>query len=95
MVSDIISVDTDTLLSLPNWKSKSDIPKEYTGNCYAGGYALEVKNGRITWSKNMKTNKITRPGSKKSTVKTKKLKGSYYKNYFKILKGTVQYVKPS
>ena len=57
VVSDIISVDTDTLLSLPNWKSKSDIPKEYTGNCYAGGYALEVKNGRITWSKNMKTNK--------------------------------------
>ena len=41
-------MDTDTLLSLPNWKSKSDIPKEYTGNCYAGGYALEVKNGRIT-----------------------------------------------
>ena len=40
------------------------------------GYALEVKNGRITWSKNMKTNKITRPGSKKSTVKTKKLKGT-------------------
>ena len=76
VVSDIISVDTDTLLSLPNWKSKSDIPKEYTGNCYAGGYALEVKNGRITWSKNMKTNKITRPGSKKSTVKTKKLKGA-------------------
>ena len=42
VVSDIISVDTDTLLSLPNWKSKSDIPKEYTGNCYAGGYALEL-----------------------------------------------------
>ena len=66
-------------MSLPNWKSKSDIPKEYTGNCYAGGYALEVKNGRITWSKNMKTNKITRPGSKKSSIKTKKIKGNYYK----------------
>ena len=93
VVSDIISVDTDTLLSLPNWKSKSDIPKEYTGNCYAGGYALEVKNGRITWSKNMKTNKITRPGSKKSTVKTKKLKGSYYKIISKSKKA-VQYEKP-
>jgi len=93
VVSDVIGMDTDTLLYLPNWKSKSDIPKEYTGNCYAGGYALEVKNGRITWSKNMKTNKITRPGSKKSTVKTKKLKGSYYKIISKS-KRTVQYVKP-
>lgn len=93
VVSDIISVDTDTLLSLPNWKSKSDIPKEYTGNCYAGGYALEVKNGRITWSKNMKTNKITRPGSKKSTAKIKKLKESYYKIISKSKK-TVQYEKP-
>lgn len=90
VVSDVIGMDTDTLLYLPNWKSKSDIPKEYTGNCYAGGYALEVKNGRITWSKNMKTNKITRPGSKKSTVKTKKLKGSYYKIISKS-KRTVQY----
>ena len=79
VVSDIISVDTDTLLYLPNWKSKSSIPADYTGNCYAGGYALEVKNGRITWSKNMKTNKITRPGSKKSSIKTKKIKGNYYK----------------
>ena len=58
VVSDIIGMDTDTLLYLPNWKSKSSIPADYTGNCYAGGYALEVKNGRITWSKNMKTNKI-------------------------------------
>ena len=91
VVSDVIGMDTDTLLYLPNWKSKSDIPKEYTGNCYAGGYALEVKNGRITWSKNMKTNKITRPGSKKSTVKTKKLKGSYYKIISKS-KRTVQYM---
>ena len=41
----------------------------------------------------MKTNKITRPGSKKSTVKTKKLKGSYYKIISKS-KRTVQYVKP-
>ena len=86
-------MDTDTLLYLPNWKSKSDIPKEYTGNCYAGGYALEVKNGRITWSKNMKTNKITRPGSKKSTAKIKKLKESYYKITSKSKK-TVLYVKP-
>ena len=78
VVSDIISVDTDTLLSLPNWKSKSDIPKEYTGNCYAGGYALEVKNGRIIWSKNMKTNKVTRSGKKKSVTKAKKVKGNYY-----------------
>lgn len=93
VVSDVIGMDTDTLLYLPNWKSKSDIPKEYTGNCYAGGYALEVKNGRITWSKNMKTNKITRPGSKKSTAKIKKLKGSYYKIISKS-KRTVQYVKP-
>ena len=93
VVSDIISVDTDTLLSLPNWKSKSDIPKEYTGNCYAGGYALEVKNGRITWSKNMKTNKVTRPGKKKSVTKVKKIKGNYYKIISKSKK-TVQYVKP-
>ena len=93
MVSDIISVDTDTLLSLPNWKSKSDIPKEYTGNCYAGGYALEVKNGRITWSKNMKTNKVTRPGKKKSVTKAKKVKGNYYKIISKSKK-TVQYEKP-
>lgn len=93
VVSDIISVDTDTLLSLPNWKSKSDIPKEYTGNCYAGGYALEVKNGRITWSKNMKTNKVTRPGKKKSVTKAKKVKGNYYKIISKSKK-TVQYVKP-
>ena len=93
VVSDIIGMDTDTLLYLPNWKSKSDIPKEYTGNCYAGGYALEVKNGRITWSKNMKTNKITRPGSKKSTAKIKKLKESYYKITSKSKK-TVLYVKP-
>lgn len=93
VVSDVIGMDTDTLLYLPNWKSKSDIPKEYTGNCYAGGYALEVKNGRITWSKNMKTNKITRPGSKKSTAKTKKIKGNYYKIISKSKK-TVQYVKP-
>ena len=81
------------LLSLPNWKSKSDIPKEYTGNCYAGGYALEVKNGRITWSKNMKTNKVTRPGKKKSVTKAKKVKGNYYKIISKSKK-TVQYVKP-
>lgn len=93
VVSDIISVDTDTLLSLPNWKSKSDIPKEYTGNCYAGGYALEVKNGRITWSKNMKTNKVTRPGKKKSVTKIKKVKGNYYKIISKSKK-TVQYEKP-
>ena len=93
VVSDIISVDTDTLLSLPNWKSKSDIPKEYTGNCYAGGYALEVKNGRITWSKNMKTNKVTRPGKKKSVTKAKKVKGNYYKIISKSKK-TVQYEKP-
>lgn len=93
VVSDIISVDTDTLLSLPNWKSKSDIPKEYTGNCYAGGYALEVKNGRITWSKNMKTNKVTRPGKKKSVTKVKKIKVNYYKIISKSKK-TVQYVKP-
>ena len=93
VVSDVIGMDTDTLLYLPNWKSKSDIPKEYTGNCYAGGYALEVKNGRITWSKNMKTNKITRPGSKKSSTKTKKIKGNYYKITSKSKK-TVQYVKP-
>ena len=92
VVSDIISVDTDTLLSLPNWKSKSDIPKEYTGNCYAGGYALEVKNGRITWSKNMKTNKVTRPGKKKSVTKVKKIKGNYYKIISKSKK-TVQYEK--
>ena len=92
VVSDIISVDADTLLSLPNWKSKSDIPKEYTGNCYAGGYALEVKNGRITWSKNMKTNKVTRPGKKKSVTKVKKIKGNYYKIISKSKK-TVQYEK--
>lgn len=74
VVSDIIGIDTDTLLYLPNWKSKSSIPADYTGNCYAGGYALEVKNGRVTWSKNMKTNKITRPGSKnkKSSAKKKR-----------------------
>ena len=93
VVSDIISVDTDTLLSLPNWKSKSDIPKEYTGNCYAGGYALEVKNGRIIWSKNMKTNKVTRSGKKKSVTKTKKVKGNYYKIISKSKKA-VQYEKP-
>lgn len=93
VVSDIISVDTDTLLSLPNWKSKLDIPKEYTGNCYAGGYALEVKNGSITWSKNMKTNKVTRPGKKKSVTKIKKVKGNYYKIISKSKK-TVQYEKP-
>ena len=93
VVSDIISVDTDTLLSLPNWKSKSDIPKEYTGNCYAGGYALEVKNGRIIWSKNMKTNKVTRSGKKKSVTKAKKVKGNYYKIISKSKKA-VQYEKP-
>lgn len=93
VVSDIISVDTDTLLSLPNWKSKSDIPKEYTGNCYAGGYALEVKNGRIIWSKNMKTNKVTRSGKKKSATKAKKVKGNYYKIISKSKKA-VQYEKP-
>ena len=93
VVSDIISVDTDTLLSLPNWKSKSDIPKEYTGNCYAGGYALEVKNGRIIWSKNMKTNKVTRSGKKKSVTKAKKVKGNYYK-IISISKKAVQYEKP-
>ena len=96
VVSDIIGMDTDTLLYLPNWKSKSSIPADYTGNCYAGGYALEVKNGRITWSKNMKTNKITRPGSKnkKSSAKTKKIKGNYYKITSKSKK-TVLYVKPA
>lgn len=93
VVSDIIGMDTDTLLYLPNWKSKSDIPKEYTGNCYAGGYALEVKNGRIIWSKNMKTNKVTRPGKKKSVTKIKKVKGNYYKIISKSKK-TVQYEKP-
>ena len=94
VVSDIIGMDTDTLLYLPNWKSKSSIPADYTGNCYAGGYALEVKNGRITWSKNMKTNKITRPGSKKSSIKTKKIKGNYYKITSRSKK-TVLYVKPA
>lgn len=96
VVSDIIGIDTDTLLCLPNWKSKSSIPADYTGNCYAGGYALEVKNGRITWSKNMKTNKITRPGSKnkKSPAKKKKIKGNYYKITSKSKK-TVLYVKPA
>ena len=92
VVSDIIGMDTDTLLYLPNWKSKSSIPADYTGNCYAGGYALEVKNGRITWSKNMKTNKITRPGSKKSSIKKKKIKGNYYKITSRSKK-TVLYVK--
>ena len=96
VVSDIIGIDTDTLLYLPNWKSKSSIPADYTGNCYAEGYAFEVKNGRITWSKNMKTNKITRPGSKnkKSSAKTKKIKGNYYKITSKSKK-TVLYVKPA
>lgn len=96
VVSDIIGMDTDTLLYLPNWKSKSSIPADYTGNCYAEGYAFEVKNGRITWSKNMKTNKITRPGSKnkKSSAKTKKIKGNYYKITSKSKK-TVLYVKPA
>lgn len=96
VVSDIIGIDTDTLLYLPNWKLKSSIPADYTGNCYAGGYALEVKNGRITWSKNMKTNKITRPGSKnkKSSAKKKKIKGNYYKITSKSKK-TVLYVKPA
>ena len=96
VVSDIIGMDTDTLLYLPNWKSKSSIPADYTGNCYAEGYAFEVKNGRITWSKNMKTNKITRPESKnkKSSAKTKKIKGNYYKITSKSKK-TVFYVKPA
>lgn len=96
VVSDIIGMDTDTLLYLPNWKSKSSIPADYTGNCYAEGYAFEVKNGRITWSKNMKTNKIIRPGSKnkKSSAKTKKIKGNYYKITSKSKK-TVLYVKPA
>ena len=96
VVSDIIGMDTDTLLYLPNWKSKSSIPKDYTGNCYAGGYALEVKNGRITWSKNIKTNKITRPESKnkKSSAATKKIKGNYYKITSKSKK-TVRYMKPA
>ena len=96
VVSDIIGMDTDTLLYLPNWKSKSSIPANYTGNCYAGGCAVEVKNGRITWSKNMKTNKVTRPGSKnkKNSTKTKKIKGNYYKITSKSKK-TVLYVKPA
>lgn len=93
VVADDIGYDADTMCPMPKWNSKSSIPADYTGNCYAGGYALEVKNGRITWSKNIKTNKVTRPGSKKSAVKTKKIKGNYYKVISKSKK-TVQYVKP-
>ena len=93
VVADDIGYDADTMCPMPKWNSKSSIPKDYTGNCYAGGYALEVKNGRITWSKNMKTNKITRPRSKKSSTKTRKIKGNYYKITSKSKK-TVIYVKP-
>ena len=41
----------------------------------------------------MKTNKVTRPGKKKSVTKVKKIKGNYYKIISKSKK-TVQYVKP-
>ena len=93
VVADGIGTDTDTMLKLPKWNSKSNIPSSYTGNCYADGYALEVKNGRITWSKNMKTNKITRPKNKKGSTKMKKIRGGYYKIASKTKK-IAQYVKP-